>query len=436
MRSLWSENTKLPEFPELEGKENTDVLIIGGGLAGLLCARFLEDAGVNYILLEANTICGGVTRNTTAKITLLHGLLCSQLTENRGKEDTRLYYEANCRAIEQYAKMCQSIDCGFERQDAYVFSQDDRHAVDREAEALCAVGVEADTVTDLLLPFPATAVRVKNQAQFHPLRFAASIAGNLNIREHSRVVKIIGNAAHTRKGSVTARKIIVATHFPFINRHGGYFLKQYQSRSYVVALENAPRIEGMYLEADPLGISLRQYGEYLLLGDIGHRTGSPSGGWKSLEEKAHNLFPGATIAYRWAAQDCMTLDSVPYIGNYSALTPDMYVATGFNKWGMTSSMVAAQLLTDLITGRENKFEKVFSPSRSMLCPQLAVNAAHSVKNLVRLYRPRCSHLGCALKWNPHEHTWDCPCHGSRFEESGEMIIGPAVRGINAPHTPE
>jgi len=436
MRSLWSENTKLPEFPELEGNINTDVLIIGGGLAGLLCARFLGNAGVNYILLEADTICGGVTRNTTAKITLLHGILCSQLMESRGEEDTRLYYEANSRAIEQYAQMCRSLDCDFKRQDAYVFSRDDRQAVEREADTLRAVGVQADAVTDLPLPFPASAVRVKNQAQFHPLHFAAAIAQNLNIREHSRVHKITGNMAYTHKGTVTARKIIVATHFPFINRHGGYFLKQYQGRSYVIALENAPHIDGMYLEADPLGISLRQYGKYLLFGDIGHRTGSPSGGWRSLEEKARNLFPGATVAYHWAAQDCMTLDSVPYIGNYSALTPDMYVATGFNKWGMTSSMIAAQLLTDLITGRENKFERVFSPSRFMLCSQLAVNAAHSFKNLVRLSRPRCSHLGCALKWNPHEHTWDCPCHGSRFDKSGELIIGPAMRGINAPHASE
>lgn len=422
----------MPGFDRLEGDISTDVLIIGGGMAGLLCACFLADAGVEYILLESDRLCGGVTSNTTAKITALHGLLCSQILEQRGEEAVRLYCEANSRAIEKYAQLCRNIDCDFTRQDAYVFSRENAEAIKNEARVLSKAGINADVTTDLPLPFSAAAVRVSNQAQFHPLRFAAAISEGLNIREHSRVLKLAGSTAYTARGSVTARKIVVATHFPFINRHGGYFLKQYQSRSYVVALESAPKIEGMYLEAAPEGISLRRQGDYLLFGGCSHRTASPSGGWRELERTAKSLFPKAKTAFRWAAQDCMTLDGVPYIGNYSALTPDLYVATGFNKWGMTSSMMAAQLLTDLVSGRKNKYAELYSPSRSMLCRQLAVNAGHSLKNLVKLSRPRCPHMGCALKWNPHEHTWDCPCHGSRFDEKGNIINEPAQHSLKHP----
>jgi len=125
----------------------------------------------------------------------------------------------------------------------------------------------------------------------------------------------------------------------------------------------------------------------------------------------------------------MTLDDVPYIGRYSKNTPGLYVAAGFNKWGMTSSMAAALVLTDLITGKENPYAGVFSPSRSMLRPQLALNAMEAAVDLLTPTAPRCPHMGCALKWNGAERSWDCPCHGSRFREGGKLIDNPATGGI-------
>ena len=200
----------------------------------------------------------------------------------------------------------------------------------------------------------------------------------------------------------------------------------YQRRSYVLALENAADVAGMYVDEAEDGLSLRNAGELLLLGGGGHRTGGQGGGWKELKRCAARYYPASRERARWAAQDCMTLDGVPYVGPYSARTQGLYVATGFNKWGMTSSMAAAMLLGDLVTGRENPWAPVFSPSRTILRPQLAVNAAEAVLSLLKPARPRCPHMGCALKWNPQERTWDCPCHGSRFTREGRLIDNPAT----------
>ena len=208
-------------------------------------------------------------------------------------------------------------------------------------------------------------------------------------------------------------------------------MKLYQHRSYCLALENVPPLRGMYVDESETGLSFRMNGDLLILGGGSHRTGKQGGNWAELEAFAAKHYPNARIRCRWATQDCMTLDGIPYIGPYSRRTPDLYVATGFNKWGMTSSMVAANILTDLVCGRDNPYEKVFSPSRSILHPQLAVNGFEAVANLLSFSKKRCPHMGCALKWNPQEHSWDCPCHGSRFEEDGKRIDNPATDDLNS-----
>ena len=188
-------------------------------------------------------------------------------------------------------------------------------------------------------------------------------------------------------------------------------------------------VRGMYLDAAENGISLRNYGPWLLLGGGGHRTGKPGGGWEELEAFARRYFPNSRETCRWAAQDCMTLDGVPYIGQYGRHTPGLYVATGFNKWGMTSSMTAAMVLSDLVQGKRNPYAAVFSPARTVLRPQLLANLAEATASLLTVSKPRCPHMGCALKWNPRERTWDCPCHGSRFTEDGELLDNPATGGL-------
>lgn len=427
MDSIWPQTAQLPVFNSLRSDLKTDVLVIGGGMAGLLCAYKLTRSGVDCALVEADRIGGGITKNTTAKITSQHGLIYGKLIREFGADRARLYLEVNQRALEEYRALCRTMDCDFEEKDAFVYSLGSREKLDRELNSLERLGFGAEFQADIPLPFPtAGAVKFKNQAQFHPLKFIAAIAGELRIFERTKVLELGPGKAVTTGGTISADKLIIATHFPVLNKHGGYFLKLYQHRSYVLALKNAPDVQGMYLDEDEKGLSFRNYGGLLLLGGGSHRTGRQGGSWTELERFARHCYPDAQPAARWAAQDCMTLDGVPYIGPYSKRTRGLYVATGFNKWGMTSSMAAAAVLTDLVLDRKNPCTELFSPSRTMLRPQLAVNALESSLGLLTPTVPRCPHMGCALKYNAAEHSWDCPCHGSRFGEDGTLIDNPAT----------
>ena len=429
--SLWTDNLKLPQFKSLDRDVKTDVLIIGGGLCGILCAYYLHRKGVNYILVEGNEIASGITKNTTAKITLQHGLIYKKITDSYGRENAQMYLKANEMALRKYEKMCKNMDCNFEKKDAYTYSLTDRAKIEDEVRAVKNLGFECDYVENLELPFNTKgAIRHKNQAQFHPFKFVSEVAKGLNIYENTFVREYTPDYVITNNGKIKANKIIVTTHFPFINKHGSYFLKLYQHRSYVSAFRNVPDLNGMYVDEDKKGMSFRTYGNFMLVGGGGHRTGKQGAAWDGLEDFVKKIYPEARLKYRWAAQDCMSLDGIPYIGNYSKNTPDMYVATGFNKWGITSSMVSAMILTDMVQGRKNEFADIFSPQRSMVKPQLFVNGIEATINLLTPTTKRCPHLGCALKWNKAEHTWDCPCHGSRFHEDGKLIDNPATGDAN------
>ena len=428
--SLWAETAKLPSFPSLEQDLKTDILIVGGGMAGLLCACALNRACADYALIEADRICGGVTCNTTAKITSQHGLIYDKLIGEYDVETARLYYEANQAAISSFRRLAADYPCQMETKPAFVYTTGSTEKLEKELRALERIGVKAGYRDSLPLPFAVTgAIEFEEQAQFHPLLLAAGFAAGLNIYEHTPARGFEGNTIYTDKVRIEAKKILIATHFPIINKHGGYFLKLFQDRSYVLALENAPDPAGMFIGAEGCGPSIRSSGDLLLFGGGAHPTGKKGGGYAELEALARSCYPGARIKYRWAAQDCMSLDGIPYIGRYGKNTPELYVATGFNKWGMTSSMVSAMILSDLLLERENPYAKVFSPQRSSMHPQLLVNAFHAAANLLTPTRPRCPHMGCALKWNEEEQSWDCPCHGSRFTAEGELLDGPATGNL-------
>lgn len=427
MRSIWTKEIQKPCFDELQNDIKTDVLIIGGGLAGILCAYELSKAGVDYMLVEQGEICSSITQNTTAKITLNHGIIYSKLINTYGFDKAQLYLNAQISAIESYRKLCENIDCSFEETDSYVYSLNDRCKIESEISALQKLGYKADFCQNIALPFDiAGAVKTEHQAQYHPLKFAYHIAKDLNIYENTKVLELGKNCAVTNRGKIKAEKIIVTTHFPFLNKHGGYFLKMYQERSYVIALENAANVGGIYVDEAKKGLSFRNYNGLLLIGGSNHRTGKKSKGWQEISEFANRYYPDSKEVSRFATQDCITLDSVPYIGQYSKSVENLYVATGFNKWGMTSAMVAAKILKSMITGKESPFAEVFAPDRTILHPRLAINITESMINLLTPTAPRCPHLGCALKYNPAEHSWDCPCHGSRFEKDGKLINNPAT----------
>ncbi len=286
-------------------------------------------------------------------------------------------------------------------------------------------------------------IKFEDQARFHPLKFLAAIAEETEVYEQTKVLKVEGTKVKTARGTITAGHIVFAAHFPFVNVPGYYFARMYQERSYVTALEGAKRPEGMYLGIDPDGLSFRTCGNLLLLGGGSHRTGlnqgnKPSGGcrYEALRARAQEIYPGCREVLKWSAQDCMTLDGLPYIGRFSARKPNWYVATGFGKWGMTTSMVSARILTAMIDGQECPEADIFSPQRhftAQAAKKLATHGAHTVKGLTKHILPcgnkniteNCPHMGCRLEWNPDEESYDCPCHGSRFDREGHLIDGPA-----------
>ncbi len=427
MDSIWGTDVQMPRFPQLKEDLHTDVLVIGGGLAGLLCAWNLSHAGVDCALIEENRLMQGVSGRTTAKLTAQHGLVYSKLLKKFGPEKAKLYYQANRDAMAEFKALAEKADCDYKPQNNYIYATNRAEELDREVVAYRQLGIPAQWRNTLPLPFPVSgALCFPDQGQFHPLKLAAYVARDLRIYENTKAMAFIGNRVQTPRGEITAEKIIVATHFPMLNKHGAYFLKLYQQRSYVIALENAEQIEGMYLDCAENGLSIRNAGQWLLLGGGGHRTGKEGLNWNLPESVAEKYYPQGKIVARWATQDCMTLDGMPYIGRYSRAMPNLYVATGFQKWGMSTAMAASMILTDLIQDRENPYADLFSPSRSILHKQLLCNGAETTFNLLRPTKPRCPHLGCALRWNRAEHSWDCSCHGSRFDKDGKLLNNPAT----------
>lgn len=431
MKSVWTDTADIPKFEGLNKDISTDVLVIGGGIAGILCAYFLQRLGVQYVLAEAKTIGSGITKKTTAVISAQHGLIYDELVSKNGEDYAKQYLKANLQAVDMFRELSKTYDFDFEEKPSYVYSTSDSRKILNEVAALDKIGFKVELSSRSALPFEVvSAVRFDNQAQMHPLKLIGQLSKDLNIVENTFIERIDGTIAFTRKGKITAKKIIIATHFPIINRHGLYFMKLFQMRSYVMALENAGNVNGTYVSDKKNGLYFRNYKDLLIVGGGDKRTGRKGDGFDMLRKFAKEYYPKANEKYVWATQDCMSLDTVPYIGCYSKAMPNVFVTSGFNEWGMTSSMVSASILSDMVTGKRNEFEMIFSPDRSILTKQLFLNIGSTLCNFIIPTTRRCSHLGCALRWNKAEHTWDCPCHGSRFSKDGKLIENPAMRDSN------
>ena len=432
MKSIFAATCKMPRFEPLKEDTKADVLVIGGGITGILTAALLKQAGADVLLLEAERLCSGQTGNTTAKITVGHGFIYADLMGRYGTDTARGFYEANIAALENYRDMARKIDCDFESKDFYAYARQGHRALGRELAALSTIGARMRFEQNLDLPFEtAGAICFPDQAQLHPLRFLLALCRGLRIHEKTPVCSLFDGGAATRDGKrIEAKSIVVATHYPFLRFRGGFPLKLYQSRSYVLGLTGVKMPDAMYADGEGKGVSIRAFDGCLLLGGAGHRTGVKGGGYEALAALAGEYCPGSRVEYRFAAQDCMTLDSVPYIGRYTKNSDALYVATGFGKWGMTSAMVAAMLLRDRILERPNPYAEIFDPSRPMAKGALARNAGSVLVHYIRPTAPRCPHLGCALRWNAQERSWDCPCHGSRFSETGKLIDDPAEKDLN------
>lgn len=453
MESLWRQQIEKIELNQdcLNGsirESHWDVVVVGAGITGILAAYYLQKQGKHVLIVEAKTIGSGQTERTTAKITSQHGLKYTELIKKVGEKKARLYAVANQQAISQYAGLIkdENIDCQFERTDAYLYSVSQKYILMEEVRAAEQFGICAEFVEKTELPFEVKgAVKFAEQAQFFPLEFIKSLSEKLNVLEHTLVTKIKDNWVITDRGILTADDIVIATHYPITDVPGFYFLRQHQERSYVLALTNTKPIKNMYYGIDENGLSFRQAGEYLLLGGSSHRTGQIygkkrgektvcSGAYGYLRDMAKIYFPEAKEVTYWSAQDCMPHDGIPFIGRYSVFTPHLYVATGFQKWGMSTSMIAARMICDKICGEKNPYESLFTPQRlfvragsEALLKDMGISAVNLTKGL--LGKKRCSHLGCALVWNSETKSWDCPCHGSRFDEEGKILDNPAKKDL-------
>lgn len=410
-------------FPKLDKDIKTDVLVIGGGITGILCAYELQNRGHTVVLVEQNKIGCGITKNTTAFISALHETLYQDVVKKYGFKAASDYLKLNLSAIDEYKKLSYKYDFDFKECTSTLFTELNEDIILHEKEVLEALNYNVDLIEQLPLDDVSIklGIRFNNQGRLNPLKLINAIAQELTIYENTRVIKLSKNIGYTNDNKIEFNKAIIATHYPFVNRYGLYFLKLRQKISYIVSVKHK-EIEGTYCSIEN-GLYFRGYGDNLIIGGYDRETKSPCK--KMFLQHIASRYDFNTIDYSWSNEDIATLDGIPYIGKYSLLRKNWFVATGFNMWGFTWAMGSSKILANMIEGvPEIKF---LSPQRSIFCKQLFINIGSTIANMLKIKKPRCSHLGVALRYNKIDSTWECPAHGSRFDEDFNVINDPAIK---------
>lgn len=501
MNSYWLDEKLQRKNMQIDNDYTADVCIIGAGICGLSIGYYLAKNGLKVIILDKDEIAQKASGHTTAKITLQHGLIYDYLINSYGINFALKYFESNKQAISNIKKIIddEKIDCDFEYQPNYVYTTEKSEVEKIEKEVAAINALEAyisgekyaSFATCSELPYKIMgSVKTKNQAQFHPVKYMMGLANSIEkygglIFTNSLVRDVEkydeGYIAYSGKYTIKSKYVAIATHYPFINFPGLYFSKMYQTTSYAIAIETEDNLfNGMYINTKEPILSFRtvknEDKRLLMIAGGNHKTGyDPNSnlnyGYNYLEQEAKKLYPDCKILYKWNTRDCITLDKIPYIGDFSHIMPNMYVATGFNKWGMTSSNVAANIIKDKILGIKNEYAEIFDATRvkpiknrgeiKNMVKQVAKSFVSNrlkiptkdinvIKNnnggiikinglSVGIYKndkgeifainPTCTHLGCLLTWNNLDKTWDCPCHGSRFDYEGKNLYDPAFKDL-------
>ncbi|MFA4960492.1 MAG: FAD-dependent oxidoreductase [Candidatus Pacearchaeota archaeon] len=487
--SIWVENLKKKKYLELKKNISVDVVVVGGGLAGINCAYLLKKRGYSVAVIEKGRMGMGVTSKTTAKITYAHGLIYSYLIKKFGFKKAKQYANTNRFAIDKFEEIIkeEKIKCDFQRKDFYLFTKENENYKNLREEffALRKLFVPVSFVEKIDLPIKIrAAIRYENQAQFHPLKYIYALANKINgdgsyIFENTRALDIEESKnkckVMTDKGDIRGKYVVVATHFPFYDP-SFYFARMYPSRSYALGIKIKNKFpDGMFMSIEENGLTYRNYvdkkREIVIIGGEDHKIGSGNEKehYKKLEKNIKNELPFKKIKYYWSTHDNVTIDRVPYIGKISSKSNNIFVATGFGKWGMTTSMVSGLIISDIIENGESQWQDIFSPLRFKPIVSAKTFLKQNLNVAERYFRgkvlsgekkllsmgegvvvekngekvaayknengdltflePYCPHMGCILNWNSAEKSWDCPCHGSRFTPDGKMINGPAIKNM-------
>jgi len=489
--SYWIGSTPETNFPPLQGDLEVDVAVIGGGIAGITTAALLKDAGKTVAVVEMNKISGLVTGHTTAKITSMHGYIYQKILSQFGENGAKIYADANQAAIDKIESLVdqRNIGCDFARTPMYLYTELDKnlHLVKSEVRAAKQAGLPVSYIETTPLPFDIKgAAMFEDQARFHPRRYLIALANEIqgdgsHVFENTQALSVAEGeppTVITDRGSITAASIVVATHFPFYDT-GLFFSRLYPYHTYALGVKISGEVPtGMYYTEDGNIFAIRtqptKKGPLLVVSGGYHKTGQ--GGdtieqYEKLVKHTRDRFDVESVEYFWSTQDYNTADNIPYIGK-APRTKSVYLATGFGGWGMTIGTLAAMILSDLITGRENPWARFFSTSRINLSAaasrfigqnlnvtkqyinSLLVEPPHRNpsefkegegqkvvfnKKEIAAYRdeegklytlsPICRHLACTVNWNNAERTWDCPCHGSRYRYDGTVFHGPALENL-------
>lgn len=459
MNSYWNENKDTREYPKLNQNISADVAIIGGGLTGIQTAYYLTNRGLKVVVLEKDKLCSGTSGGSTGKITSQHGLLYKYLKDLNGKEYAKKYYKANEEAKENIIKIInkEKIDCDLEIKNAYVFTEVEKEvqSIKREVEYTKKLEIPSEFVSQIDLPMDIYgAIKFENQAQFDPVKYVYGLTKSIiknggEIYENSKVLETVDDDGRynikTKEGMVRATHLVIATRYPVIRFPGYYFIKMYQSTSYAVVVDTHTdlNLDGYYINQETPILSFRtiKSGDknFLLAVGYDYKTGTEIIGnpFEYLKARIKKMYPEAEVLKTWTAEDCISLDKIPCIGDFSDIMDNCYVATGFNKWGITSSNIAAKIITDKILGNENEYKDIFESSRLGIIKNKdeVMNMLKEAGEGIVLERikgkptPTCTHLGCKLSWNPLEEIWECSCHGSKFSKRGFVIEGPAVKDL-------
>ncbi|HEX2040088.1 MAG TPA: FAD-dependent oxidoreductase [Acidimicrobiales bacterium] len=470
--------------------EPVDVVVVGAGITGLTTARLLAAEGMGVAVVDAGPVAAGVTGYTTAKVSALQRTTVSEIARRHGRERAATYAQANRAAVDMVATLVaeDGIECDLERASACTYAEqaDQVAAVEAEGEELRAAGLPARLDVGTELPFPVTAaVWLDDQLQFHPRRYCLGLAMAVAARggivlDGTRVVGVEEDDGacriETDRGPLRSRHVVLATHLPF-PKAGAYFARAHPYRSYALAARiGGERPKGMYINVGSPTRSVRSTADcWTVIGGEGHKVGQDDDTrqrYADLEAWARQHYDVQEIGYRWSAQDHESVDGVPYVGRLSDRHRRVWVGTAFRKWGMSNGTAAAMILTDLILGRDNPWAAAFdsrrrapkaslktlvsenlnvgkrfvadrvlarsAPPASGLAPGeggivdldgTTVAAYRDEQGRLHAVAPTCTHLGCRVSFNTAERSWDCPCHGSRFDIQGRVIEGPAVEDL-------